>query len=187
MNLFLIAGIILLVLVIAAALLKAKSGASEGTAKPDVYYLRKSLFTPAERSFAGVLQTLNLDGTAIAAKVRLADIFGVKKGLERGDRQRAQNRINAKHVDVLLVQKSVGRPLLGIELDDSSHEEEERVARDAFVDSVFSSAAIPLPHVVAKAAYDPRERRRKIEEATVGRIRYAQNETHSRNVSATER
>jgi ABC-type cobalt transport system substrate-binding protein len=170
MNLVLIAGIILVVLVIAAALLKAKSGTSEGTAKPDVYYLKKSLFTPAERSFAGVLETLNFDGTAIAAKVRLADIFGVKKGLERSDRQRAQNRINAKHVDFLLVQKSDGRPLLGIELDDSSHEEEERVARDAFVDSVFSSAAIPLLHIAAKAAYDPREIRRKIDEAMVGKI-----------------
>jgi hypothetical protein len=126
MNLVVIAVIILVVLVIAVALLKAKSGASEGTAKPDVYYLRKSLFTPAERSFAGVLETLNLDGAAIAANVRLADIFGVKKGLERGDRQRAQNRINAKHVDFLLIQKSDGRPLLGIELDDSSHEEEDR-------------------------------------------------------------
>lgn len=165
MNLVLIAGIILVVLVVATALLKAKSGASEGTAKPDVYYLKKSLFTPAERSFAGVLETLNLDGTAIAAKVRLADIFGVKKGLERGDRQRAQNRINAKHVDFLLIQKSDGRPLLGLELDDSSHEEEERVARDAFVDSVFSSAAIPLLHLTAKSAYNPREVRRQIDEA----------------------
>jgi hypothetical protein len=165
MNLLVIVGIILVLLMIAAAVLKAKSGASEGTAKPDVYYVRKSLFTPAERSFAGVLETLNFDGTAIAAKIRLADIFGVKKGLERGDRQRAQNRINAKHVDFLLIQKSDGRPLLGIELDDSSHEEVERVARDAFVDSVFSSAAIPLLHFTAKSAYDPREVRGQIEEA----------------------
>lgn len=37
MNLVLIAGIILVVLIIAAPLLKAKSGAGEGTAKPDVY------------------------------------------------------------------------------------------------------------------------------------------------------
>ena len=170
MNLVLIAVIILVVMVIAVALLKAKSGAREGTAKPHVYYLRKSLFTPAERSFAGVLETLNLDGTAIAAKVRLADLFGVKKGLERGDRQRAQNRITAKHVDFLLIQKSDGRPLLGIELDESSHEEEERVARDAFVDSVFSSAAIPLLHIAAKAAYDPREIRRQVDEAIVGKI-----------------
>jgi hypothetical protein len=165
MNLLVIAGIILVVLVIAAALLKAKSGASEGTAKPDVYYLRKSLFTPAERSFAGVLETLNLDGTAMAAKVRLADIFGIKKGLERGDRQRAKNRINAKHVDFLLIQKSDGRPLLGIELDDSSHEEEERITRDAFVDSVFSSAAIPLLHVAVKSTYDPGDIRRQIDAA----------------------
>lgn len=113
--------------------------------------------TPGERSFAGVLETLNFDGTAIAAKVRLNDIFGIKKGLERGDRQRALNRIDAKHVDFLLIKESDDRPLLGLKLDESSHEEEERIALDAFVDSVFSSGAIPLLNVAVKSAYDPRE------------------------------
>jgi hypothetical protein len=35
--------------------------------------------------------------------------------------------------------------VLGIELDDKSHEEEDRAARDAFVDTVFASAKLPLP------------------------------------------
>ena len=101
----------------------------------------------------------------IACKVRLADVFGIKKGIARGDRQRALNRIIAKHVDFLLVQSSDGRPLLGIELDDSSHDEEDRVARDSFVDSVFSHAGLPILHVPAKAAYDPKEVHRQIDEA----------------------
>ncbi len=83
------------------------------------YYLKQSLFTPAERSFLGVLESLGMPEYRIMAKVRLADIFGVKKG--QGWRS-AFNRISAKHVDFLLVRQSDGAPILGIELDDSSHD-----------------------------------------------------------------
>src|SRR5688572_3499395 len=121
MNLTLIIVVVVIFVIVAIALaaLKAKGGAREDTAKPDVYYLRKSLFSPAERSFYGVLESLDYEGVTIASKVGLMDIFGVKKGIER--RQGALNRIRAKHVDFLLIQSTDGRPLLGIELDDSSH------------------------------------------------------------------
>ena len=165
MNLVVIVVLVALAIGIALAALKAKSAPRETTAKPEVYYLKKSLFSPAERSFLGVLEALDYDGVTIASKVRLADIFGIKKGLARGDRQRALNRISAKHVDFLLIQSSDGQPLLGVELDDGSHAEGDRVARDLFVDSVFSSAALPILHVVAKAAYDPKEVHRQIDEA----------------------
>jgi len=112
---------VFVVAAIALTFLKAKDSASGGAAKPDLYYLRKSLFTPAERSFAGVLDSLDYEGVTVAYKVRLADLFGVEKGLNRSERQRAFNRISAKHVDFLLIQSSDGRPLLGVELDDSSH------------------------------------------------------------------
>ena len=36
------------------------------------------------------------------------------------------------------------RPLVGIELDDSSHDRPDRRERDKFVDSVYSSACFPL-------------------------------------------
>jgi len=169
MHLLPILIILVVVLAIALAVLKAKGSLQEGTSKPDVYYLKESLFTPAERSFMGVIESLNYNGVKIASKVRLADIFGIKKGLERGDRQRALNRISAKHVDFLFIQQSDGRPLLGIELDDRSHEAEERVARDSFVDSVFSSAGLPIIHVVAKSSYDPKEVCRQIDEAVAKR------------------
>jgi len=165
MNLFIIIVVVFVVLVIALVLLKANAAQNEGMAKPEVYYLKKSLFSPAERSFFGVLESLNYEGVLITSKVRLADILGIKKGLERGDRQRALNRISSKHVDFLLIQQSDGRPILGIELDDSSHQEEERVARDSFVDSVFKSAGLPILHVTAKPAYDPKEIHRQIDEA----------------------
>lgn len=169
MNLLLIIFIVLVIVVIALAIFKARRAPKEAGVVPQIYYLKKSLFSPAERSFFGVLEMLDYEGITIACKVRLGDVFGIKKGLERGDRQRAVNRITGKHVDFLLIQSSDGRPLLGVELDDSSHEEEERRARDSFVDSVFLSTGLPILHVVAKAAYDPREIHRQIDEALAKR------------------
>jgi len=63
------------------------------------------------------------------AKIRLADIFEVKKWLDKGSRQGAFNRITAKHVDFLIVRQNDGAPILGIELDDSSHESDVRKNR----------------------------------------------------------
>jgi very-short-patch-repair endonuclease len=94
--------------------------------------------------------------------VRLADIVGVKSGAERGERQGAFNRISRKHVDFLLVRADDLAPLAGIELDDKSHEEEERQARDALVDEVFASAGLPLLHVPVQKAYDAADLKAKV-------------------------
>ena len=155
---------IALIVFVAVALgaLKVFSTLRGRAAKAEDYYLKKSLFSPAERSFLGVLQVVIRQGVSLECKVRLADIFGIKKGLERDDRQRAFNRICSKHVDFLLVQESDGRPLLGIELDDSSHDEYDRIARDKFVDSVFVSGGLPILHFEVKQAYDQNEVRRRI-------------------------
>jgi hypothetical protein len=80
-----------------------------------------------------------------------------KSGLDASRRTRARNRINQKHVDFLLIRPSDLKPLAGIELDDRSHEEDDRKQRDAFVDEVFQSCGLPLIHVPAKATYSPAE------------------------------
>lgn len=158
-KLFIVVAVVLLVVAI-LAILKAK--AASGEPKTGVYFLRKSLFTPAERSFLGVLEGNLPLGVRVFGKVRLEDFLGVKAGLERGERQAARNRINRKHVDFLLVRANDLAPLAGIELDDISHEEEDRQQRDAFVDSAFSSAGLPLIHVMAAKAYNPVEIRSKL-------------------------
>ena len=53
-------------------------------------------------------------------------------------------------------------PLAGIELDDRSHEEEERQERDALVDDVFAGAGLPLLHVPAQKTYDPADLKAKV-------------------------
>jgi hypothetical protein len=127
-----------------------------------VYYLRPMLFTPAERSFLGVLERELPPGVRVFGKVRLADIFGVKTGRRHSEWQRARNRIDRKHVDFLLVRAGDFAPLAGIELDDRSHEAEDRRQRDALVDAVFSGAGLPLLHVAVQKRYHPAELRAQI-------------------------
>jgi hypothetical protein len=46
------------------------------------------------------------------------------------------------------------RPVLGIELDDASHQRPDRQTRDDLVDSVFEVAGLPLLGERARASYD---------------------------------
>lgn len=160
MKIVLIA-LIVVVLVALSALVSLKGRPGTG-AKAGLYYLRKSLLSPAERSFLGVLDPSLPPSVRVFSKVRLEDIIGVKRGLSASERQGARNRINRRHVDFLLVRGTDLAPLAGIELDDSSHEDEDRQQRDAFVDAAFASAGLPLLHVPAQKSYNPSEIRAQL-------------------------
>lgn len=147
--------LVVVVLAITVALAAVKRKGAGG--KTNAYSLRKALFTPAERSFLGVLDRELPAGVRVFGKVRLEDIFGVVNGLDPGTRQSARNRINRKHVDFLLVRATDFAPLAGIELDDRSHDAKDRQQRDAFVDEVFASGGLPLLHVPAEKSYNPAE------------------------------
>ena len=118
-------------------------------ADPLPYSKKRYFFSAAERSFYEVLRRLAPDHT-LFAKVRLADLVYVSKGTDSW--QAHFNRINRKHVDFVLCNRDLA-PVVAIELDDSSHDEEEREARDEFVDQVLASAALPIVHIRAKRAY----------------------------------
>ena len=44
--------------------------------------------------------------------------------------------------------------MAGIELDDASHDRQDRKDRDAFVDQVFKTAGLPLIHMPCRRDYD---------------------------------
>jgi hypothetical protein len=153
--------VILAVLILA---LKAKlGGGSERSGPGNVYELRATILTKAERSFFGALEQACPDGVGLLAKVRLGDVFYPRKGLSASERTGADNRINRKHVDFLLVRVSDLAPLAGVELDDSSHGRADRQKRDAFVDDVFRACGLPLLHVPAQASYSVAELRASVE------------------------
>ncbi|MEZ6129980.1 MAG: DUF2726 domain-containing protein [Planctomycetaceae bacterium] len=123
---------------------------------PDLPYQRKDyLLTKAERSFLGVLQNAVGNQYLIFAKVRLADLVFIPRGTDK--RQSHFNRIQSKHIDFVLCDHDVVRPLLAIELDDSSHNRADRQERDGFVDSALAAAGLPILHVTARSGYNVQE------------------------------
>jgi hypothetical protein len=92
-----------------------------------------ALFTPAERSFLGVLNQAVGENAQIFGKVRVADVIAPKKGIPRSDWQKAFNKISGKHFDFLLCDNNDLSVLCAIELNDSSHNSKKRKDRDTFL------------------------------------------------------
>lgn len=117
------------------------------------YVLQNNFLSPSELAFFNVLRAVvDKREAVLCTKVRLSDIFRVKKSDRRGLRIYA-NKIDRKHVDFLVCDLATMRPLMGIELDDKSHQRRDRQERDAFVDQVFKAASLPLLHVPVKGSY----------------------------------
>jgi len=114
------------------------------------YRLRDDFLSQAEASFFRVLKSTVSDKAVVLAKVNLADIFFVARPNEN---KGARGRISQKHVDFLLIDSQTLRPIVAIELDDSSHQRADRQARDELVDSVFKAAGLALLHIPVRQAY----------------------------------
>jgi very-short-patch-repair endonuclease len=142
--------LILLLIVIAAIVLIAKLASARkaplAAAKeaPVYSYGRKDfLMTKAENDFFSVLKELLQDKYQIFPQVHLTALLDEKK--VKGQNWKAAFRhINGKSVDFVVCDKTYTRPILAIELDDSSHDVEERRSRDAEVERIFENANMPL-------------------------------------------
>jgi len=143
-------GILITILVIAGAILLILKFLPKG--KTGKYRLKSGLLTPTELRFWDCLKTATPENTLVTFKQRLADIFEPASTGDKQERWAAFNKIKAKHVDFLLITGD-GKPSLAVELDDSSHMRSDRVARDAFVDSIFAATRLPILHVPAKSSY----------------------------------
>jgi predicted RNA-binding Zn-ribbon protein involved in translation (DUF1610 family) len=120
------------------------------------FKLRDDFLSNAEISFCQVLRSAVGDRAIICPKVNLGDLFFVATGDHRKNRALA-NRVDRKHVDFLLCEPKTMRPILGIELDDKSHERPDRQSRDQLVDSAFKAAGLPLARFPVKSGYAPSE------------------------------
>lgn len=83
----------------------------------------------------------------------MADVVEPKAGLNRSARQKALNKISAKHFDFLLCDKEDVSVACAIELDDGSHNSKRRHERDEFLKGVCEAAGILLIQVPAKSAH----------------------------------
>jgi very-short-patch-repair endonuclease len=102
-------------------------------------YTVKSLLTPSESRFHECLHAITVHRCRILVKPRLADVFQHQKGDLAGF-----NKVSQKHVDFLICRNDDWIPMVGIELDDDSHERKDRKKRDMDVNAIFASVGLPL-------------------------------------------
>ena len=157
-----------------AAIFGGAGGSSSSGTKSDTkqvaattfpYTRTDCFFSPAEASFFAALRVALAEEYEIFAKVRLLDVLNVKPGQGW---QAAFNRVQSKHIDFLLCDRATSRPVLVIELDDSSHQRADRKTRDAFLDKALEVVGLPVLHVPVTRAYDPRELGRLIKSTLSG-------------------
>jgi very-short-patch-repair endonuclease len=144
--------------------LAPKSRSTNSTLGTELPYRCKNyLLTQAERAFYDVLRPTVGTHFHLFAMVRLADLIYIEKGT--ANRQSHFNRIQSKHIDFVLCDNESIKPVLAIELDDSSHQRPDRQKRDAFVDEVLLQAGLPLLRVQVRRQYDPNQLRQAIKNA----------------------
>jgi hypothetical protein len=125
------------------------------------YHLVDEFASPAELNFFFNLKSAVGDSAQIFSKVKLSDLFYAKTG-DYGKNRSYTNRIDRKHVDFLLCDPKTLKPILGIELDDKSHQRADRQERDGFVNHVFAAAKLPLIHISVQRGYSQSELKAKL-------------------------
>lgn len=119
-------------------------------------YLRKdSIMTEFEREFFKVLFGAIDNQYYVFPQVHLDAIISYKIGGK--SRFGAFRHINEKSVDFVICDKEQLRPLLAIELDDSSHNREDRRKRDEEVERILNEAGMPLLRINHNGRYDVEE------------------------------
>lgn len=159
--------LLLLVIVIAIAglLIGFRRKLSGGERGDYPYAQTPALFSPAERSFLGVLDQAVGEQYRIFGKVRVADAIQPRRGLDKRKRQIAFNEISSKHFDFLLCARSDLSILCAIELDDASHKQTSRRERDLFLENTCRAADLPLLRIPAEHGYTAQELRTRIYDA----------------------
>lgn len=110
-------------------------------------YSKKFLLTKNEYKFYKELKSIADElGLTILSKIRMADLVESNEQ-ESFEYQKAFSKIKAKHVDFALADPENLYVRLLIELDDVSHEQEDRIKRDEFVEKVYKEAGYKLLRV----------------------------------------
>lgn len=127
-------------------------------------YKRKEFFmSRPEHLFFDVLVSIVGDRYYVFSQVHLSTILDNKV---KGQNWRGAFRhIDEKSVDFVICDKAYIKPLLAIELDDSSHERAGRQDRDAEVERIFKEVGLPLLRLANQNQYNKDEIRNQIFQA----------------------
>ncbi|MDQ7840824.1 MAG: DUF2726 domain-containing protein [bacterium] len=143
--------LVLVVIVVVAVVLlvaaKAKSGAGSEEG-PWPFYAKKPLSVPEQILYSRLSKSL--PEHIVLAQVGLSRLLGVKKG---NNSQAWQNRINRMSSDFVVCSRDSSIVAV-IELDDASHEREDRKVADAKKEKALGAAGIRIIRWQAKSLPD---------------------------------
>lgn len=111
-------------------------------------YRRKFLLTKNEYWFYKSLKEIaDKYGFAVLAKIRFADLVEVSAEADKKEYMKYFGKIKSKHIDFILCKKDNLYPELLIELNDSSHNKEDRIKRDKFVKKIAEKVGYKMVFV----------------------------------------
>jgi len=123
--------------------------------KEYTYRAKESFMTPAELEFFGILKSIVGEKYQIFAQVHLPTILDHK--VVGQNWHGAFRHIDEKSIDFVLCDPVNLKPLLAIELDDRTHDEEPRQLRDKEVERIFGEAGLSLLRVPNHGHFDKEE------------------------------
>jgi len=160
---YIITGIII---VIAMAVAIPRGGFADVKEKPKYAYQKKQFFmSRAEHEFYDVLVKAVGNEYLIFAQVHLPTIVDEK--IKGQPWKAARAHIDRKSVDFVLCDKVYISPKLAIELDDRTHERENRIERDGEVERILNVAGLPLLRLENHGNFNPQELASRIREKLV--------------------
>lgn len=112
-------------------------------------YIITELLTPNEKSFYNEIKEYMYErGLHIITKIRLADLIEpkIKQYQNKSEWQKDFNKICSKHIDFAIVNNNM-QILFLIELDDSTHNYNDRKERDDFINTALVNAGYRLLRV----------------------------------------
>ena len=155
-----------IVIVVGALVLAAIVLIAALRAASNPYIRADCLFSKAEANFYFALKGAVQDRYIVFGKVRVADIITIKSGLSPKARMSALGRIAQKHLDYVLVHPVTLAPICAIELNDKTHNREDRSKRDQMLSRIFEKTEIPIIWVKTACSYDKSEILGEILQAT---------------------
>jgi len=114
---------------------------------PPVAKVNRSFVSDAEAEFFHTLKHVIGAQGHLLAQVSLRQLFYFPGGRDTPGRSSWFAKMGSRSVDFLIVDPKTLVPLVGVELDDSTHESKRRQQRDTEVEQVFAAAGLELVRV----------------------------------------
>lgn len=127
---------------------KAKEVYRDEVENPGLNYKKAIFLTEREKQFYPFLKEVaDKYGWSISMKPRLGDLVtGADNQFTRQGKVE-RSKVQQKHVDFALFDPETQEVKLIIELDDTTHDRQDRVNRDVFVDNVLKGTGYKILHV----------------------------------------